>query len=334
MAWSNERQNKVFGGIYSLPIRCRTTTRTLGTTPGDKDLLATYIASKAPDAKSKAEELANTYVPTTGVDDIPDEEKNEMITMFPRGKFLRRVDDPTIFYDPLYDVVPNGVKTEEVIVPFIWDYQFRGSFKESIAFLQRASKNGKAPKIKVPKEPKEPKRKRAMSDEDYAKAMSDYTRALAEYQEVKREADEAAAIAASTKTFAATDITAYKKTVDGGWFIKQRRIPMLVPETYIDEMGNEHSTYDDKGRLPIWTRPLRADTAQGPRVCLASSEFVPAGTEYYLCIQLLNASDAPAMIETLDFKEKVGMLQWRGGGNGTFVWTPADMDGKPVDREV
>ena len=79
------------------------------------------------------------------------------------------------------------------------------------------------------------------------------------------------------------------------------------------------------------TRPLRADTAQGPRVALATSEMVPAGTEFYLTIRLLNPEHKEALLECLDFKEGVGMCQWRGGGKGTLIWTPADENGKPID---
>ena len=306
--WSNERENKVFGGMLRFPVRVRTTTKTLGTTPGDKDLLGTFIVSKAPDAMKKVEELAHTYVPDPGVDKIPDDEKDKMITMFPKGLFLRRKDEPTVFFDPLYDIIPKGVEVEEVTVPYIWDYQIRGSFKESIAFIQRASKE--------PAKKKAGGRKKKTSEPEQA--------AIEEIQEATKKGEK----------FACTDIKSYKKVVDGGWFIAQRRIPMLVPETYMDEMGRIQQTYDENGRLPIWTRPLRADTAQGPRVCLATSEIVPAGTEYYFTVGLLNAKDKAALIETLDFKEKVGMLQWRGGGNGTFIWTPADKDGHPTDEEI
>jgi len=324
--WSNTRENRVFGGMYSLGVRVRTTNRTLGTTPGDEKLLDTYIASKAPDALSKAEELANTYVPDPGVENIPDEDKNRMITLFPRGKFLRDKNDPTVFYDPLYDVVPDGVSVEEVVVPFIWDYQLRGSFKESIAFIQRASKAKKT--AAKSKKAEEPKTEEGGAEETPKKRGRKKTAAMETAEAAVTEA-----LQAGTK-FACTNITAYKKVVDGGWFIKQRRVPMLIPDTYIDDLGVEHNTYDEHGRLPIWTRALRADTAQGPRVCLATSEFVPAGTEYYFTVQLLNAKDKDAMIETLDFKQKVGMLQWRGGGNGTFIWTPADKDGHPTDEKI
>lgn len=318
--WSNQRPNRVFGTMMTLSVRCRTTAKTLGTIPGDKDLLDRFIASKAPDAFSTAEELANTYLPVPG--EVPMEEKEKLITVFPKGKFFKKVDEP-VFYDPIMagDIIPEGVEVVEVILPYIWDYQLRGSFKESIAFIQRASK---------------PKAAKAKTDAD---ATAETEASDAPKKRGRKKAEDAAAAALdeaieNNKKFACSDIKAYKKDVDGGWLILQRRIPILVPETYVDEMGVTRNTYDENGRLPTWTRPLRADTAQGPRVCLATSEFVPAGSEYYFTVGLLNAKNRDALIECLDFKEKIGMLQWRGGGNGTFIWTPADRDGHPVDIEL
>ena len=169
----------------------------------------------------------------------------------------------------------------------------------------------------------------------------------------KKEAEEAAAKATKEGTvaekkkdaimasiaprnFAAAKITAHKKVVDGGWFIKQRRIPLFFPDTFIDDVGVEHETVqgvlpDGNMKLPIYTRPLRIDTAPYPRVALAASEYLPSGTEAYFTICLMNPADKEAMLECLDFKEYVGMLQWRGGGKGTLVWTPATKDGVPVD---
>lgn len=321
--WSNERPNRVFKGMTEIPVRVRTTNITLGTTPGDKKLLESYIVSKAPDAMSKAEELANTYVPVPGVDNIPDEEKEKMITVFPIGKFLRNVKDPKVFYDPIFGLYPpKGVETEEVFVPFIWDYQIRGSFKESIAFIQRAAKGAASDSteeiaVKVPMD--------IPADGENAAADSDAPK--------KRGRKKKAAPKIKVEKFKCASIKAYKKVVDGGWFTMQRRIPLLIPNTYIDEKGDERNTYDEKGRLPTWTRPLRASTAQGERTCIATSQFVPIGTEYYFTACVLNPDHKEALLETLDFKEKVGMLQWRGGGHGTFIWTPADADGHPTDDE-
>lgn len=289
MAWNNQRESKVFKNMTVLPVRCRTTNIMLGTMPGNPDLFRDFIASKAPDAKSREEEVA-----LSGIDKVVD----KSITVFPIGRFFKTPDN--IFFDPVYDVVPEGIEGEYVDVPFIWDYQWKGSFKEAIAMLSKAAGGKK----KAPKKSKGE---------------------VAEASPVEE---------GSGNNFASSKITAYKKVVDGNWFVKQRRIPLLVPETYIDDMGNTYNTYDENGRLRIFTRQLRADTAQGPRVTIAASEFVPAGTEFYFTILLMNPADKEALLETLDYKQKFGMLQWRGGGKGTLIWTPATEDGVPVDIDL
>lgn len=72
----------------------------LGTTSGDPTIHETFIASKAPDAKSREEEVAAIGV---------DEEIEKSMTVFPKE---------------------NGI-------PFVWDYQWRGFFKDTCAALQR-----------------------------------------------------------------------------------------------------------------------------------------------------------------------------------------------------
>lgn len=72
----------------------------LGTASGNKELHSEYIASKAPDAKTKAEE-----VEALGVDEV---EKKEM-TVFPR------TEDGT---------------------PFLYDYQIKGFFKHACSMLK------------------------------------------------------------------------------------------------------------------------------------------------------------------------------------------------------
>lgn len=71
---------------------------------------------------------------------------------------------------------------------------------------------------------------------------------------------------------------------------------------------------------------------RAPRTALASSEVVPAGTQFYFGIQLLNAKDLKACLETLDYKSYMGMLQWRGGGKGTLVWTFCNRWGTPYEE--
>ena len=70
----------------------------------------------------------------------------------------------------------------------------------------------------------------------------------------------------------------------------------------------------------VCTRPLRADTMQGERVALASSETVPAGTSFECEIVTL----APALEEMLraclDYGALKGIGGWRNSGKGRFSW--------------
>ena len=74
----------------------------LGMMPADPDIHEAYIASKAPDAPSRAEEIE-----AVGIDEVIE----RGMTVFPR--------------------TPEGV-------PFIWDYQIRGFFKDSIGMMRRS----------------------------------------------------------------------------------------------------------------------------------------------------------------------------------------------------
>lgn len=88
----------------------------LGTASANPDIHGEFIASKAPDAPSREEEIA-----AIGADEV----ERKAMTVFPRedGK------------------------------PFVWDYQFKGYFKDSCGMLRRAddaiSKNLKAYKKEI-----------------------------------------------------------------------------------------------------------------------------------------------------------------------------------------
>lgn len=73
----------------------------LGTASADKELHDTYIASKAPDAPTRAEEVA-----ALGVDEVVE----KGMTVFPR---------------------------DEDGNPFLWDYQWKGFFKDACGMLWR-----------------------------------------------------------------------------------------------------------------------------------------------------------------------------------------------------
>lgn len=103
----------------------------LGVSPSVKELYAEYIASKAPDAMSKSEEI----------EAIGEE------AMFAKGTSIyhrtRAAWDPEQlrFRALKPGATPPG--DQEVVdgAPFVYDYQWRGFFKEAFSFMQRSSKN-------------------------------------------------------------------------------------------------------------------------------------------------------------------------------------------------
>lgn len=66
-------------------------------------------------------------------------------------------------------------------------------------------------------------------------------------------------------------------------------------------------------------RPLRAETAQGPRVALARSEMLPEGTTFECQIEVLPGEISQKVLEELlDYGFYKGLGQWRNGGYGRF----------------
>lgn len=98
-------------------------------------------------------------------------------------------------------------------------------------------------------------------------------------------------------------IKAYKKEIDGTIFVMPRMIPLILPE------GEE---------ISVCQRPLRAQTAQGERVALASSEEAPAGTQIEFEILMLNEDLEPAVLEWLEYGRLNGIGQWHNSGKGRF----------------
>lgn len=107
----------------------------------------------------------------------------------------------------------------------------------------------------------------------------------------------------------ASALKSYKKVLDGLLFIKPRMVPLMIPEGMT--IGN-------------CQRPLRAETMQGERVALASSETVPAGTTIDFEVECLTKEIYDFVIEALDYGALSGMGQWRNSGKGRFVWSQAE----------
>lgn len=97
---------------YKIKCKVTFTEQLLGTASNDPDLHGSYVASKAPDAMSMAEEIE-----AVGLDDVIE----RGMSVFPRDK--------------------DGN-------PFLYDYQIKGFFKDSCGALRKV-KGTKAGKIKA-----------------------------------------------------------------------------------------------------------------------------------------------------------------------------------------
>jgi len=115
-------------------------------------------------------------------------------------------------------------------------------------------------------------------------------------------------------------IASYKTIVDTLIFVAPRKIPLVLPEG---------------GEVGVFERPLRAETMQGPRVALAKSETVPAGTKMTFTVTFMAnkvgkadkvVSLKEAFEEWLDYGELHGFGQFRGGGYGVFTWREVKAD--------
>jgi len=115
------------------------------------------------------------------------------------------------------------------------------------------------------------------------------------------------------KKLLSQSIKAYKKIIDNGVFVFPRMIPLNMPEGL-----------DLKDAITINQRPLRASTAQGERIALASSEQLPAGTWFDITIGLMDEKLEDTVMEWLDFGELNGLGQWRNGSYGRFTYEIID----------
>lgn len=76
------------------------------------------------------------------------------------------------------------------------------------------------------------------------------------------------------------------------------------------------------------TRPLRAETAQGPRVTLATSEVIGTCSQIRFSVYFIpNGEVTPKLIATMldAYGSFRGMGQWRGGGWGTYRVVSAEV---------
>lgn len=95
----------------------------------------------------------------------------------------------------------------------------------------------------------------------------------------------------------------YKKAIDGRIFVE----PRIIPIDMAGEIGN-------------CQRTLRAETMQGARTALASSETVPAGSTITFTVRCMVPENAGIVKEWLNYGKYHGLGQWRNSGKGKFSW--------------
>lgn len=102
----------------------------------------------------------------------------------------------------------------------------------------------------------------------------------------------------------AEGVKALKSKINNLVFVSPRMIKLEIP------VGSE---------ITYLERPLRADTAQGPRVALARSEMLPEGTHFRAGLTVLGSQITEELLRTLlDYGYWMGLGQWRNGSWGQF----------------
>lgn len=102
------------------------------------------------------------------------------------------------------------------------------------------------------------------------------------------------------------DVKNLRSKIDNYVYVFPRKIPLVLPEG---------------GELGWLERPLRAMTAQGPRVALARSEVLPEGTTISYEIRSLKGVIRESLLrELLDMGQYKGQGQWRNGSYGRFSY--------------
>lgn len=93
---------------------------------------------------------------------------------------------------------------------------------------------------------------------------------------------------------------------DAGGSLSSRFLELHVPE--------------GSGGVDYLERPLRAETAMGPRVALARSEMLPEGTWFECILEVLQGEITEKVLrDLLDYGWYRGLGQWRNSGAyGTF----------------
>lgn len=96
-------------------------------------------------------------------------------------------------------------------------------------------------------------------------------------------------------------------------------IPFYKDKDFKEKLDVER---DSGGKIEFYTRPLRANTPQGPVVAISASEHIrpPAGMRFIIRTYLEDEMDEKALRKILEVGEDYGFSQWRNSGKGRFTF--------------
>ena len=115
------------------------------------------------------------------------------------------------------------------------------------------------------------------------------------------------------------DVKQLRSKVDSYVFVKPRKIFPVMPENGYESLRGEPFVSFLSDGKPILERPLRAETAQGPRVTVVRSDLLPAGTRFTFTLKVLPSEVSKSIIEELlEYGQDKGLGQWRNGNYGSF----------------
>ena len=158
----------------------------------------------------------------------------------------------------------------------------------------------------------------------------------------KTEDEEVAALPTQTEEEIAKGMTVFPRTADGEPFLYDYQIKGFFKDTcsMLKKLPNTKSSkikafkkeidglifptprqiVFENWQMDICSRPLRAQTMQGERVTLASSEQIKAGATVTFTVNCLLDDQIDLVKEWLNYGQWRGIGQWRNSSKGRFTW--------------
>ena len=146
-AWSDANITRQNPDVikHFMYVECELLDEALGMMPNREDLMDKFLASQAPDAPTRAEEIE-----AAGAEAVSEDQ----MTIWPKSLFQWKTEDgiPRCLFDKTFsgNMTPEDLQALDegevasIQFPFVYDYQIRGMFKDSCGLLSRAKNNESA----------------------------------------------------------------------------------------------------------------------------------------------------------------------------------------------